>query len=137
MSESNEPSQVSDVTRTTLQKHFPLDENVYSLEGDELKFLQEQTGIKDEGELKRHVLEVQAEAYAIYPYPCIQAFNFLRFKLPKLPGYDRLLKLGQDRPNAILLDMGCCFGNDVRRAAADGFPAKQIIASDLHPGKPF
>ncbi|KAL7285813.1 hypothetical protein ACG7TL_000922 [Trametes sanguinea] len=122
----------SNITKQTFLQHFPLDEKVYSLDGDELNFLRQQTGIGDEELLKRHILKVQAKAYAVYPYPCIQRFRFLHFKLPKLPGYDRLLKLGQERPDAILLDLGCCFGNDVRCAAADGFPAKHIIASDLH-----
>ncbi|KAG2128084.1 hypothetical protein BD769DRAFT_1387555 [Suillus cothurnatus] len=34
-------------------------------------------------------------------------------------------------PDAVLLDIGCCFGVDARKAAADGFPAKNIIASDV------
>jgi hypothetical protein len=29
---------------------------------------------------------------------------------------------------------GLLVGNDVRKAAADGFPADQIVASDLRPG---
>ncbi|CDO77885.1 hypothetical protein BN946_scf184838.g2 [Trametes cinnabarina] len=126
------PSLVTDSLKDSLSQQFPLDDKLYSLEGDELKFMQAQTGITDEEELKKHILKVQAEAYAVYPYPCIRLFRFIHFKLPKLLGYDRLLKLGEERPNAILLDLGCCFGNDVRRAAADGFPVKQIVASDLH-----
>ncbi len=78
-----------------------------------------------------------------------------RLKLPLLPGYDRLIKLGKERKNAVLLDIGCCcksfratspvdgyiyqcliclVGNDVRMAAADGFPVKQIEATDLYGG---
>jgi len=48
-----------------------------------------------------------------------------------MPAYKDVLKLGQERKGAILLDVGCCFGNDVRKVAADGFPVEQIIASDL------
>ncbi|KAI0365628.1 hypothetical protein BV20DRAFT_1038809 [Pilatotrama ljubarskyi] len=115
-----------------LKKFFPIDETLYSLEGEELAFMKAQTDIQDEEELKKHVLAVQKEAYAVFPFPCIRRYAFLKFKLPRLPGYDRVLKLGREREGAILLDIGCCFGNDVRAAAADGFPVKQIVASDLY-----
>ncbi|KAI0639007.1 hypothetical protein C8Q77DRAFT_23362 [Trametes polyzona] len=118
-------------TVEALTKMFPFDEKLYSLEGEELAFFKAQTGIEDEDELRKHVVAVAREAYAVFPFPCIQRYAFIQFKLPRLRGYDRLLKLGQEREGAILLDIGCCFGNDVRCAAADGFPAKQIIASDL------
>ena len=58
----------------------------------------------------------------------------LRTKVNRYPAYNQLLRLGRERPGALFLDIGCGVGNDVRRAVSDGFPAKQIIASDLHPG---
>ncbi|KAH9891083.1 hypothetical protein C8Q73DRAFT_109551 [Cubamyces lactineus] len=119
-------------TLTALAKQFPVDESKYSLKGEELKFMQAQTGITDEEELKRHILAVQAEAYAVFPYPCIRRFAFLDFRIGHLHGYDQLLKLGKERKDAIFLDIGCCFGNDIRYAAKGGFPVKQIVASDLH-----
>ncbi|KAI9059640.1 hypothetical protein FKP32DRAFT_1129713 [Trametes sanguinea] len=122
-----------DLAKDGLTAQFPLDDKLYSLSGDELKFMQVHTGIMDEEELKRHIMEVQAAAYTIYPYPCIRAFRFVQFKLPKLRGYEDLLKMGKARPGSLLLDVGCCFGNDVRCAASDGFPVDQIIATDLHP----
>jgi len=66
--------------------------------------------------------------------------------------YEHILKLGRERPNAILLDIGCCcaskycgsifFGDnkirlvgvDSRKAASDGFPAENIISSDINDG---
>jgi len=47
-------------------------------------------------------------------------------------GYKKLLELGSTRQNALFLDLGCCFGNDIRKAVEDGFPAEKIIASDLY-----
>ncbi|KAI9059639.1 hypothetical protein FKP32DRAFT_1596195 [Trametes sanguinea] len=105
---------------------------MYMIGADELEFMRDQTGITDEDELKDHILRLQAEAYAVYPYPCIRRFGFVRFKLSRLPGYDQVIKLGKERKGAILLDVGCCLGDDVRKAAADGFPANQIVATDLH-----
>jgi len=76
-------------------------------------------------------LEVQAKAYKVAPYPCIRGFTFLRLNTSSYPVYEHILKLGRERPNAVLLDIGCCFGTDARSAAADGFPVENIITSDI------
>ncbi|KAL4245152.1 hypothetical protein ABKN59_009899 [Abortiporus biennis] len=110
-----------------------LDPELLQLEADELQFYKHKTGIENEQELKRHIVEVQADAYAVYPYPCIRSFAFTKLKISRLLGYNQLLKLGKERPGALFLDIGCCFGNDVRKALDDGFPAKQAIGSDLQP----
>ncbi|KAI0735566.1 hypothetical protein C8Q76DRAFT_765975 [Earliella scabrosa] len=110
----------------------PLDESLYALDGQALEFMKTQTGIEDAEELKKHIINVQTEAYAIHPYPCIRRFGFLQFKLSRLPVYRQLLSLGKERKGAILLDIGCCFGNDIRKAVADGFPMEGAIGSDLH-----
>ncbi|KAJ7590107.1 hypothetical protein C8J56DRAFT_588891 [Mycena floridula] len=112
----------------------PLDPSLYVLEEDQLGFFRSQTGIDDEEELRAHVLAVQAKAYEIYKYPCIRSFSFLRLKISKFPGYKQALKLGRERPGAILLDIGCCFGNDIRKAVQDGFPVENVIGSDLREG---
>ncbi|KZT13254.1 uncharacterized protein LAESUDRAFT_719592 [Laetiporus sulphureus 93-53] len=110
-----------------------LDERYYDLEEDELAFFKSQTGIQDEEELKQHIMKVQEDAFEIHPYPCIRRFAFTKLKISRLPAYDQLLKLGKERKGAIFLDIGCCFGNDVRKAAADGYPVQNAIASDLQP----
>ncbi|EMD35856.1 hypothetical protein CERSUDRAFT_115779 [Gelatoporia subvermispora B] len=83
--------------------------------------------------LKEHVMKVQAEAYKIFPFPCIRIFGFLKPNISRSVGYSQLLQLGKERPGAVFLDIGCAFGNDVRSAIADGFPMENIIASDLRP----
>ncbi|KAG2153710.1 uncharacterized protein EDB93DRAFT_1239663 [Suillus bovinus] len=109
----------------------PQDTSLYSLSSEQAEFFKAQTGIDDDEDLKRHILEVQAKAYKVAPYPCIRSFVFLRLNISNLSVYEHILELGRKRPNAVLLDIGCCFGTDARKAAADGFPAKNIIASDL------
>lgn len=52
------------VTADMLAK-IPLDETLYSLKPEEAAFFKQQTGIQDDGELKRHVLEVQKEAWDV------------------------------------------------------------------------
>ena len=44
-----------------------LDDSLYKMEEQALEFFRAQTGIEDADELKRHVLAVQAEAYAVRP----------------------------------------------------------------------
>ncbi|KAJ4472960.1 hypothetical protein J3R30DRAFT_3659345 [Lentinula aciculospora] len=77
---------------------------------------------------------VQTTAFAIFPYPCIRIFEFTRLKLGRLPAYDQVLKIGRERKGAIFIDLGCCFGNDVRKAVQDGFPAENTLATDLRRG---
>ncbi|KAI0935866.1 hypothetical protein AcV5_004166 [Taiwanofungus camphoratus] len=111
----------------------PLDDKFYALDAEELAFYKAQTGIHDEDALKQHIMRVQADAYQVHPYNCIRRFNFTRLKISRLPAYSHLLKLGKERAGAIFLDIGCCFGNDARKAVADGYPVQNVVASDLHP----
>jgi len=115
------------------QYKLVLDPTLYNLKDDEKAFFKQLTGIKDEDKLKEHALNIQREAFAIHPYPCIHGFRFLSMKISRLPAYKDVIALGQNRKGAILLDLGCCFGNDPRKAVADGFPAEQVVASDLEP----
>jgi len=103
----------------------------YAPRPDEIAFFKTETGISDDEALKDHIINIQKKAYSIYPYPCIQRFGFTKLRIFRAPAYKRVLELGRTRENPILLDIGCCFGNDVRKVIADGYPARSVIASDL------
>ncbi|VDC02710.1 unnamed protein product [Peniophora sp. CBMAI 1063] len=118
--------------RAALAKHD--NSEAYSPSPDELEFLKIQTGITDEEQLKARVQDVQRRAYAVYPYVCIHRFAFTRLKIANHFAYPQLLALPKSRPRAIFLEVGCCFGQDLRKAIADGYPAKDTIASDLRQG---
>ncbi|KXN85578.1 hypothetical protein AN958_11145 [Leucoagaricus sp. SymC.cos] len=109
----------------------PLDPSLLDLNEDETQFFKSLTGIQNEKELEEHIILVQAKAYEVYGYPCIQAFAFTNLTISQQPGYRRVLQLLRRRPGAILLDIGCCFGNDLRKAVVDGWPVENTIASDL------
>ncbi|KAH7928246.1 hypothetical protein BV22DRAFT_1005227 [Leucogyrophana mollusca] len=111
----------------------PLDVGLYRVGAEELSFFKSQAGINDDDLLKEHILDVQSKAYLVAPYPCIRLFAFTELRISTQPAYQQALKLGREREGAILLDIGCCFGNDVRKAVADGFPVKNVLASDLVP----
>ncbi|KAH9910509.1 hypothetical protein B0H21DRAFT_782503 [Amylocystis lapponica] len=119
----------------------PLDDGAYNLNGEELAFFKSQTGIQDEAALKDHVVQIQLDAYEIYPYTCIRRFAFTKPKISRLPAYAQ---------GAIFLDIGCCYvskvadinslilpsRNDIRKAVADGFPIENALGSDLQAARP-
>ncbi|KAF5392248.1 hypothetical protein D9757_001536 [Collybiopsis confluens] len=101
---------------------------------EEIAFYKRNTGIQDDDRLREHIVGVAQKALEIYPYHSIHTFGFIRFRIRRFEsGYQRLLGLGSTRDNALFLDLGCCFGSDVRKAIEDGYPARNIIASDLRP----
>ncbi|KAF9524848.1 hypothetical protein CPB83DRAFT_577582 [Crepidotus variabilis] len=110
---------------------LPLDPSLYSLQGEELAFIQKFTGINGEDELKNHIIEVQSKAYAKCGYPCIRGFGFLKLGISRNPDYKSALKLLQERQSPILLDLGCCFGTDIRKVVDDGWLAENVVAADL------
>ncbi|KAF9240254.1 hypothetical protein BU15DRAFT_74170 [Melanogaster broomeanus] len=108
-----------------------LDPSLYALSTAEAAFFKAATGIDDDAALKAHIIMAQAKAYKVAPYPCIYGFSFLRMVITRNMIYEDILKIGRERKDAIFLDIGCCFSVDSRKVAADGFPACNIVASDL------
>ncbi|KAL0959906.1 hypothetical protein HGRIS_011571 [Hohenbuehelia grisea] len=95
-----------------------------------LAFFKQQTGLEEE-ELKDHLLRIQAKSYEVFRYPCIRNFGFTELRCTTLPAYEQAIKLGKERHGAIFLEVGCCFGTDLRKAAADGIPVQNMIGTDL------
>jgi hypothetical protein len=72
------------------------------------------------------------EAWKIFPFPCIGQMRFLDFSLARMPSYDKILaRLRDSAAPARLLDVGCCFGQDLRRLVADGAPSENLVGLDL------
>ncbi|EJF59791.1 hypothetical protein BD309DRAFT_953483 [Dichomitus squalens] len=113
----------------------PLNTSKYlHLDEDERAFFKATTKIEDDAELDQHILTVQAQAYKIFPYPCIRIFGFTRIRISRLPAYEKFLELGRNRANPIFIDLGCAFGSDVRKAVLDGYPIEFCLATDLRGG---
>ncbi|KAF7367631.1 Methyltransferase ausD [Mycena sanguinolenta] len=115
----------------------PLDDSLYR-EG-RVAFIRQETGIQDSEALKQHIIAVQKKAYAVKGFPCVRYFAFAWWvvvweRISELPAYREALKLGREREGAILLDIGCCCGADIRKVARDGWPVQNLIASDLYAG---
>lgn len=74
------------------------------------------------------------EAFTIYPWPCIGQMRFLRLTLSSYPSYPRILsRLKAADDPCSLLDVGCCFGQDVRKLVVDGVPSDRVVGLDLAP----
>ncbi|KAF7329211.1 hypothetical protein MKEN_00181700 [Mycena kentingensis (nom. inval.)] len=117
------------------------DEQFYHLSDYERGFLKIETGIQDEEALKDHVMAMAkaalevcrviclfaaVEDVQVYPYPCIRRLGFIRLKMTRNPeAYEHVLNLGKTVPGAILIELGCCFGNDVRQIARAGLPVRE------------
>lgn len=76
-----------------------------------------------------HIVNVRNESWKIYPYPCIGRFRFLDLGLMDFDEYGEVLdRMGRGER---LLDLGCCFGQEIRKLIADGAPPDNIYGCDL------
>ncbi|EIT81835.1 hypothetical protein AO1008_08037 [Aspergillus oryzae 100-8] len=62
------------------------------------------------------------------PYPCIGVFRFLDFGAHLSPIYPEVIQ--RLRAGQTFLDLGCCFGQDIRKLVHDGAPSENIIGAD-------
>jgi hypothetical protein len=55
-----------------LPAHYllPLDDKLYNLDNEAVAFYKQQTGIDDDEDVKRHILEIQEKAYAVEKTDC-------------------------------------------------------------------
>ncbi|CAI6336127.1 unnamed protein product [Periconia digitata] len=76
-----------------------------------------------------HIVNVRNESWKVYPYPCIGRFRFLDLGLVNFEEYGEVLD--RLRGGQRLLDLGCCFGQEIRKLVADGAPADNLYGCDL------
>ncbi|KAI0127243.1 hypothetical protein BJ170DRAFT_581865 [Xylariales sp. AK1849] len=98
--------------------------------------LETYSGIPKDAQIE-HIIDLRNAAYERCPYPCIGNLRFLDFDLSAHPLYqDHVLaplkapsKEGEAEP--LFLDLGTCFGQDVRKLVYDGAPVGRLWASDI------
>jgi hypothetical protein len=76
-----------------------------------------------------HVNAVRKQAFAIFPYPCIGMYRFLDLGLGQTGIYDDIIQ--RVKKGDKFLDLGCCFGQEIRQLISDGAPAENCYGSDL------
>ena len=74
----------------------------------------------------------RARAFQEWPYPCIGQLRFLELNLAKHPYYSEILS--RLEKGQTLLDVGCCFGQDLRKLIFDGAPSpSKLYGLDIIP----
>ncbi|TVY16206.1 Methyltransferase ausD [Lachnellula arida] len=76
-----------------------------------------------------HILEVRDRAWEIHPYPCIGQLRFIDLTVSKSPSYPIVLQ--RLKEGAFLLDLGCCFAQDLRKLVHDGAPSENLWGAEL------
>jgi len=76
-----------------------------------------------------HILEVRDRAWEIHPYPCIGQLRFIDLTISRSPSYVSILQRLKD--GASLLDLGCCFAQDLRKLVHDGAPSENLWGAEL------
>ncbi|EMC91143.1 hypothetical protein BAUCODRAFT_80619 [Baudoinia panamericana UAMH 10762] len=108
------------------------DQELGDLQPAALEVLQRYSNIPPD-HVREHVHAIRDKAWAIWPYPCIGGFRFLDLNLPTMPQYPEILSRLHPPNNHTLLDLGCCFGQELRRLILDGAPATHLHGCDLRP----
>lgn len=73
----------------------------------------------------------RARGFAANPYPCIGHYRFLNLTLLTHPLYLSILSRLKNDPSALYVDLGCCFGQDLRQLVLDGVPSSQLVGVDI------
>lgn len=80
-----------------------------------------------------HILAVRDRAWGIWPYPCLGKLKFLELSMSQSPAYSTILSR-VTQSNDIILDLGCCFAQDLRKLISDGAPGENLYGIELRQG---
>jgi len=118
-----------------------MEEDLTKLIPDEdLQFISKWTSEPNLETLRAHIIKLWLICKKNYhAYRCIERFMFLKPRLSKHFAYQSLLaKLKSvDQPlqsSKKVIDLGCCFGQEVRQLILEGISTKDIYAADIHDG---
>ena len=96
------------------------------------RFYREYAGIKNDEELKEHLIEIRSLAWEVEKYRCIASFYFVNYCLMETYGKDWYAGIVERiRGGDLMLDLGCAFGHTARNLVYDGAPYENIISGDL------
>ncbi|KAK3068548.1 hypothetical protein LTR53_013791 [Teratosphaeriaceae sp. CCFEE 6253] len=94
------------------------------------ELLEQYSGIPP-ADVKEHIIGIREKAWDIFPYPCVGGFRFLDSTLSTLPQYPEVLS--RVKSGSKLLDLGCFFGQELRKLIYDGAPSEALYGTDLRP----
>lgn len=103
----------------------------------DLEFISKWTSEPDIEKLRSHIINLWLLCKKTYhSYRCIERMMFLNPRLPKHFAYQTFIKIlkESDKSKKKFLDLGCCFGQEVRQLILEGIPTNSITAADIHDG---
>ncbi|KAJ3021608.1 hypothetical protein HKX48_008177 [Thoreauomyces humboldtii] len=107
--------------------------DVANIPDESLAFLSAYKNEPNLDSLRKALLPVWTESVGkFHVYRCIQTFSFLKPRVSEHPLYSSIVS--ECKKGGQVLELGCCYGTDVRKLIMDGVPAERIVASDLHSG---
>lgn len=68
-------------------------------------------------------------AFEIKPFPCIAHLRFLALSLSQHPAYTEVLQ--RLKNGQTFLELGCCFGQEIRKLVHDGAPSSCLYGLDM------
>ncbi|KAK2750321.1 hypothetical protein FQN57_003801 [Myotisia sp. PD_48] len=81
-------------------------------------------------ELITHLHYIRDKAWPLGEYPCVGEWIFLLPSISAFPQFPEIIE--RARHGATILDIGCCFGQDLRRLAAHGASTESMFALDIN-----
>lgn len=71
------------------------------------------------------------KGWKVFQYPCLGVYAFLTLTIVGASQYDEVLQ--HVKNGATFLDLGCCFGQVIRKLVFDGAPGENLTGSELEP----
>ncbi|KAK4495697.1 hypothetical protein PRZ48_012965 [Zasmidium cellare] len=107
----------------------------YYLEDPELgeltkELFRQYVGIQGDEEIVQHIKAIRDKAWQLFNYPCIGGFSFVEMQIHGHPLANEVfarMKTGKET----LLDLGCCFAQDIRSLVFEGAPSDKMTGFDL------
>ncbi|CZT40800.1 uncharacterized protein RSE6_00457 [Rhynchosporium secalis] len=78
-----------------------------------------------------HVLSTRDQAWKVHPRPYIGQLRFLDLALSTFSSYPPILALLISDPDAKLLDLACCVGQEIQKLIHDSAVASSLYGAEL------
>eukprot|EP01083_Nonionella_stella_P135702 412800_1 len=98
--------------------------------GDTVQFLEEYMK-KDIFSIIKKANQFKIKALNVFEYKCIKYNMFIVPRLQRHPKFNSVIKTQLLSTNATILDIGCCFGTDLRYCLYLGCKKHQVLGVDI------